>query len=504
MQSQPTPAPPADAAVRIHWLGKKKIAADKNATAFTQLWDMPESVKLEAQTLDKLSGAPWRLLFGETNQASANLLRPLLGDLVEEETFVEVRKSTNSPDGDDEMILAIRLNDERAGLWRTNLAVVLQSLTHIAPEESSTTGRWFLKKHHAPNLIEFVRAGEWVVVGAAQDHNKLLGEILARIERDHAPFSASPTNFWLEVDIDPSRTSILRAHLPAAFPKISFNVTGDGKNVVTRGQVNFSEAVPFVSESWKVPTNFIAADLSSFTATRMGMQKLLSPMWKQFETNLPPNQLYVWSNDGIPMQTYFAAPFADASNAVSRLTDFVIAKSGTWFATNDMIRFQRAKNFNGLEWKGMPYIAPFIKSAEVSGQGFILGGFFPLTGTNQSAPQQLLQPLRDRANLVYYDWELTGSRLEQWTYITQLLRILMGKPELPPDSVAIKWLQAMSARLGPSSTEIICNNDREFSFTRTANVPFTAIELHLLLDWTESPKFPSAEAFPLLSHFREY
>src|SRR5882724_5216944 len=46
----------------IHWLGKKRIAAETNATGFMKIWNLPESAKVEAQTLDKLSTAPWRLL----------------------------------------------------------------------------------------------------------------------------------------------------------------------------------------------------------------------------------------------------------------------------------------------------------------------------------------------------------------------------------------------------------------------------------------------------------
>src|SRR5436309_1057864 len=40
---------------RIHWLGKKRIAAGPYATGFMKIWNPPESAKVEAQTLDKLS-----------------------------------------------------------------------------------------------------------------------------------------------------------------------------------------------------------------------------------------------------------------------------------------------------------------------------------------------------------------------------------------------------------------------------------------------------------------
>ena len=168
--------PVADDIARIHWLGKKKISADTNAIEAMQIWNLPESAKFEAQALDKLSIAPWRLLRGETNQSSTNLLRPLLNDLVEEESCVEVRKVTNAGNTTTEMVLAIHLDNQRTGVWETNLAAVLQSLTGIQPTKSPTASHWALKKHHVPNLIEFARVGEWEVVGAAEDHNALLDE----------------------------------------------------------------------------------------------------------------------------------------------------------------------------------------------------------------------------------------------------------------------------------------------------------------------------------------
>src|SRR5260221_2583748 len=47
---------------RVHWLGKKRISAETNAAYFMTVWNLPESARLEAQTLHKLATAPLRLL----------------------------------------------------------------------------------------------------------------------------------------------------------------------------------------------------------------------------------------------------------------------------------------------------------------------------------------------------------------------------------------------------------------------------------------------------------
>ena len=181
----PAPAAPkAETVARIHWLGKKRIAAETNAAYLMGLWNLPESEKLKEQTLNKLSSAPWRLWKGgtETNAAPTALLRALLDDLLEEESYLEARSVTNQPV---EIVFAIRLSAERAGLWHTNLAAVTESLT--GERSTPTEGGWSLKKHDAPDLIELARAGDWMVVGLAQKSNTLVSVLKSRIQHNGTP-----------------------------------------------------------------------------------------------------------------------------------------------------------------------------------------------------------------------------------------------------------------------------------------------------------------------------
>src|SRR5262245_1885013 len=86
----PLPRPPVLA--RIHWLGKKRIAADTNSAVLMPIWNEPESAKLEAQILDKFSLTPWQFL-GQTVDTNAGaILRPLLNDIVENECYLEIRQ----------------------------------------------------------------------------------------------------------------------------------------------------------------------------------------------------------------------------------------------------------------------------------------------------------------------------------------------------------------------------------------------------------------------------
>src|ERR1700759_4842992 len=105
---------PMETILRVHWIGKRNISADTNSAKLLKIWNLPESGRLETQTLDKISIAPWRLMRGETNRSASNLLRPLLEGLVNEESYVEVRRATNSTNATAAIVLAMRLDNQRA------------------------------------------------------------------------------------------------------------------------------------------------------------------------------------------------------------------------------------------------------------------------------------------------------------------------------------------------------------------------------------------------------
>jgi hypothetical protein len=139
---------------RIHWLGKKQIAAQTNAVFLMRIWNEPESAKLEGHTLDKLAQAPWRWQEREVDTNSSALLRPLFNDVLQNESYLEIRETPNQSG---ELVFAIRLDRERAAHWETNLAAVLESLTGLRREP--TAAGWSLKKHDAPNRIEWSGRG---------------------------------------------------------------------------------------------------------------------------------------------------------------------------------------------------------------------------------------------------------------------------------------------------------------------------------------------------------
>jgi hypothetical protein len=544
-KSEPPAPPPGSAAAapsglspdtvaRVHWLGKKRLGIEAGAFSFMRTWSMPESARLEAQTLDRLASAPWRLLRGEAQATNlfSFALRPLLNDLVQEESYLELRQPTNRPA---EMVLAIRINEVHARRWETNLAAAAQSLTDVLAVPTPDGHGWSLRKPQAPNLIQLTRAGGWTVVAVGHDKNILLGEIVARIGHAGVPFvtpeSRAGTNYWLEAEFDPPRianalglagnpsSNLPGENQPApspappqqeeragvrrlvqSLPRLSLRFTGDGANVLTYGELTFAEPLQLELGPWNIPINQIQPPVAGFTAIR-GIRTGLASWkpWNQLQIGPPPDQLYIWAPDGLPMQVHFATPLPDAASRMQMLAGVLAEKVNPWLAAHATGRFESTPDSAAVVWTGLELISPTVKHIATAGGDILLGGLMatpdmdanPETGYYNPPPlTDLLREMSSRTNLLYYDWEVTGSRIASCLYITQAFRVAFRRPQLPLDSVSAGWLYNVKPRLGNALTEINRTQPNQLALFRKSGTGLTAIELHLLADWLESPQFP--------------
>ena len=541
-KSAPGPAlmlpTPVDTIARIHWLGMKRLAADTNAANFMTLLDLPESQTLATQTLDKLAvglvagnqlsvisnqlsvisnqlSAAASQLSATNHQSlltgSAALLRPLLDDLLQQESYVEVRQATNQPG---ELGFAIRLSEERARLWQTNLASVLESLAgsravagsgrtngwqlqFISPQSPNTDHRLPITDHQSPitRFLELARAGEWTVIGVGHETNALVGEFIALIERDGKPFAKQSKDFWLYADFDLRRVASalsLDWQLSAGLPRLSVSAIGDNQGVHTWCQLNFPQPLPFKLEPWNIPTNLIYEPLVSFTAIQ-GIQPWLSSWrpWQDLHIGAPPNQLYIWARRGLPL-SFCAAPLPDGSNQVYQLAGQLLQVANPWLATNGLGQFNRGTNDNGAAWDDLTVLSPYLRSVSTSQGEFAFGGLEVEedSRTNRPPPAALYLQVTGQTNLVGYDWELTGPRITQWLYFGQFLRFALHKAQVPPKSASFAWLTALETRLGNCGTAVTLTGPAQLTLRRGSSLGLTAAELDWLADWLESPQFP--------------
>jgi len=480
-----TNSAPGDVIARIHWLGKKRIAADPNAAGFMGIWNMPETQKLETQTLDKLALAPWDLPRSGTNlaaiiatNASSALLRPLLSDLLQEECYLEIRQPTNQPG---QAVLAIHLDDQRAATWKNNVSALTNS--PITNYQSQITN------------LTVSRARQWTLLGFGQSQNALVQDFAGRIQRNGAPFAPNPTNYWIDAQVDLKRVSdalSLNWPLPQNTPtNITITFIGDGGNVLTRGEFEFPQPLPIELEPWNVPTNLIHDPLIGFSALR-GFRPLLKSFkpWNDLQLGTPPNQAYTWAQHGTPWMHFAAVPSAESSNQVDRLADFVVRDIDPKLTVSRLGAFEKLPGTQHLKWKGVPVFSPDLNWTNIDGNSYILAGFYSRPLTEQPSPAELFPQFSGSTNMIWYDWEFSKESLEGWTPISQVVRHAFRLPRFTADP-DIVWLLAVATQLGNCVSALKLESPTHLSFTRQSTMGFTAPEIPLLLDWLESPKFPS-------------
>lgn len=492
--------PESKTLARVHWVGTKRLSADTNAAGLMRIWELPESGRLMDQTLNKLAEAPWRMLSGwTTNAVPTNaemaLLRGMLKDLPEEESYLEIGRGSN---GLAETVFAIRLDPARVARWATNLAQVLKALTKIDPAPgaaaSSNSTAWSLKKHDFPNLIDFRPAGDWALVGLSQDRNELLAEVAARVgDGSGAPCTEKITNAAVAGEVDCRRlASALRMgwRLPDTFPAVSFAVQPQDDMLRTSGALLFSRPLRIGMGEWQIPTNLISEPLVGFTAMR-GFSNELSglKLWEECGLGRSPDQLCLWTKATIPFQTYCAFPVSDSTNAISAISTWLLNDVNQWIRSHAVGQVETSTVFKGLAWTGVPFMMPFVQGIEAPGGDFVFAGL-SLNVTNRPPPDELLEAITDDTDLIFYDWELTGMRIPQLVQVGQLLRVVARKAQLPPESASMLWLLALEPKLGNSVTVVRKTGDSELSIARKSTTGLTALELHLLADWLESPVFP--------------
>lgn len=481
-----------DTIASVHWFGKKRIGITFGAYYLSRIWQQPQSAQLERQTLVKLASTSGRWLPGGTNLTAdaATRLYWMLDDVLEEESYLEVRGATNSWPA---LVFAIHLDAAHNDQWLTNLPAVLELLTGARAVMNSNQIGWSLPVGNGLGPIGFDRVGNWTIMSAGSDKNSLLSEISARIRRDGVPFvSVGTNNFWLEAHLALSRLAACFPTLNSQFSTLDhldFSFSGDGANVLTHARLTFNQPFSTQLPDWKLPLDLLHEPLTSLTVAR-GIAPPLAgcPLWRDLQIGAP-EQCCLWSLAGSPYQFYLAALVPRSQVAV--LCDHLMQQGNPWLATNGYISFDRAADGNGVTWGNLPDIKPFIKFTGNDTQDWLYAGLFP--DTNSAAPPVsagLIHDILRRTNLVYYDWEVTGPRLQPTLQVSQTARLIARQPQLSLNSASLVWLGSVIPRLGTSATIINRTGPAELTFIRRSTLGLTAFELQLLTGWLESPNFP--------------
>jgi hypothetical protein len=499
-----------DTIARFHFAGTARIAADPQAASVNEIAALPETVALRNQTLDKLATTPFRLFEQKIANHNTNdyapLIRPLLEDLLRVESYAELRGPTNEVP---ELMLAVQLDDAHAKVWQANLSTVLTAWTGIPVKDIQGEGYtgWELRKHHDPNLIRCLRAGDWLLFGWGWDELKLQPGFLQRIKERKRPAELAKDD-WLDVLMDwpgfmAHHPFTLPAPLPAKLPKMHLNVQGRKTYIRPKLTLLYPEPLGLKMEPWKIPTRIIHNPMVSFTAAR-GTSSYLGdvPFIKALNPGTVPNQLFIWAMSGMPYETQFAAPVSGASNYLAKIAPGLLALTHAKLTQNS-VNCETIWTNNQIVI-GMPFISPHLMATREPSGDFLYGSLFPGPRRTNSTPlpQDLMREIGSKPNLVYYDWEINHERLSQCQALQQVYLMTSDDPPMDYTKATQKWFEAIKPKLGKSQSQGNCGTEvtltglNELTLLRNAPVAFTGFELVVLGYWLDAPGFPLHAEYP--------
>jgi hypothetical protein len=489
--------PDRDLLARLHFIGSTQLLADKpKAANLNEIANLPETDALQRDLLQKLATTPYRFLRerkklpeGVTNHAE--LIRPLVEDLVHNESYMELRGPTNPVP---ELLLAVRLSKERAELWRTNLSAVLTDWTKLPINEIQAEGyqAWELKKHKPPNVVRFVQAGDWALFCWGQDGVTGLPAMLQRIKADGQP--APPMHdHWLEAWADwprllPQYANSNLFKLPIM--QLALGLKDD--DVRTRAVLQFPEPLNLALPEWKFPSNSMHNPLVNFTAVR-GIAPWLGrmPLFQQLALNPMPNQFCAWAMQGIPFETYLATPVASATNFVQQTSSRLISLMNSNLIERRLGQLTWDETNTTLNWTGvLPLVTPYLTTISTNEGEFALLGLFHGPTRSTNAPRELFAQMIGHTNQVLYDWEITSERVGQWWNLITLHHMLTGTLFGSQNELAQKWITAISRKAGNAGTEIRLTAPNELTLVRRSPLGLASFELASLLFWEGAPGFP--------------
>jgi hypothetical protein len=304
----------------------------------------------------------------------------------------------------------------------------------------------------------------------------------------------APINDLLDLDVNWPRLAQWYPKLKElGLPETQFTVAAPDDNLRITGKFLFPENLALNLEPWRMPTNTIHQPFVSFTAGRGFAAWLSSQPWALPYQILPaPNQMFVWALPQVPYQTFAAAPFADATDALAQAyarLQPVFNPQNPPAEKRTPFTFALARTNNEISLLGIPFIAPYLRTVREPAGQFLLAGAFPNTPRAKPLSPELFQRLAQK-NLVLYHWEITAERLPQALNLSQLGLLLSSHRQLEGESASMKWIQNVAPKLGNNVTEITQTGPAEMTFARKAPGIFTAVELLALGNWLEAPNFP--------------
>ena len=461
--------------------------------------EMEESVRLAELVVEKLSTVPDRIL-GEQSPERRAAAASLLRTLMVEESFGEIRESSG---GGYSLALAVRVAPLAAESHLADMLDFVRSLGWEAPRHNRVAAQaeWTAAPHHAsPMLIRAAVVGEWLLLAGGEDALCPLPGWQASLAAGQVP-STLPPDGLLRIEGHATR---LLEHLSGVHLSLvgesGLLFRSDGESVLTEGSFSLSEPIDLPLPEWKIPHNIIHDPIVSFSGTR-GMDRLIQclPLSETILSRGVPDQWFSWSRtfarspNTFPIfPLYVAWPVDRVEISIADMTKDLPLVLGESLLTSGRLRLSahQVRNEVALQMSP-PLVQPYLRGVTNGLSGIRVFGLFPLPGQPRPVPEVLLSQLEARENQVIYHWEITQNRIDLVSSLIQTASFLFGKQQMVPGSASLRWLEAVSPRLGENAITLVsAPGSARLELERKSRVGLTGLELVLLARWIESDAFP--------------
>ena len=473
----------AQSVLRAHFAGIDNLAKREDAKTLRSVWQLKQTQTFRNEALDKLAK---RLSDG--NAESDATVRKLLPDLGMGEMFLDISQGDSRPD----IVLITAMNKERGELWT-------QSLRRLATQRGGETleqlvagftgWRVDYENGHAHG---FGYAEGWLLFGSGLGTLNHLKKAAERIADTGRPFAADVENdLSLTVDAN-ALPGVIRNLLANAASVVRITSHLKEDNFYSKVVVEFDEPLPDNAPGWEIPTRTITEPLASFTAARGFGLAVARPILSPLGLDAANDQFYAWSQARTKFQSFFSLkvdePVARIADLAKRADNF--RKPGGQ-GEKFIGKIEHNPKKPAITWGNVPLFAPYITVGNSDDNGYLVGGVFPPDPIKKPIPQELLNEFINKDNLVYYNWEITGQRLEKWNLLIQFAAILSDRREqLVNNTSGIAFLAALVPKLGNTITDAISDSNR-LTITRKSHLGLSALELALLTRWIDNPRFPT-------------
>lgn len=505
---------PANVVAQYHFVGATPLNQNPNIADAKKVFALRTTTGLKTMILIRMTKQLALAWHCHTNIEAFRALRPLLDEGLDNESLASFGGPTNEPIN---YVFAAHLGASRVQLLLQNLQAIVPGKVEDLQVESFSGKQW---NKGAKDELWMIPAKDWLVFGRGEALAPARAGYLQAIQKTGRPAPALEANV-LEADVDWNGVdhwfSLATCPLKLGTMHLALSAPKNGFHMLAK--VEYPEAIDWQPQPMSFPTNQVHDPLASFVTGQN-----VEPFLKSDETlsRLPTNpfrdQFYFWSMSQIAFQNYFAWPANDPSNMMQTLSAQALDEFNPILQRLNNTELVWRPKSSSLVWLKLQMIAPTLMPLPPARGHFILGAFFPPATKNKPAPEALWAQIQAQTNLVYYDWELTGTRVKQYLTLSQMLPILdvLGvgpggqtnewvttaaaapggqkqegrriDPRLDMEEI---WLSGLTGYLGNTITEVLKTGPKEVTIVRNSPFVFDSLELLLLCHWlTDTPAGP--------------